>query len=83
MDNASPVAGGKKQKKKFRNSIKERLEAAFGDLKNGVGEKRFKAAVKRAGKLLAGDLFAKAKKDKKKKKKKQKAETEPAEGLVM
>lgn len=83
MDNANPIAGGKKQKKIFRKTMRERLEAAFGDLRNGVGEKRFKAAIKRAGKLLAGDLFAKAKKDKKKKKKKQKAQPEPAEGLVM
>ena len=54
-----------------------RREAAFFDLKAGVKEKKFKAAIKRASKLLANDLYVKPDK----KKKKQQSEDLVAEAI--
>ena len=67
MDNTNGAATGKKGRKEFRRLVTARLETALLDLHSGVKEKKFKAAVKRAGKLLANDLFTKNKKDKTKK----------------
>ena len=58
---------GKKRKKEFRQEITGKLEAAFRDLQNGMKEKKFRSAIKRAGKLLSNDLFSKPKKEKRKK----------------
>ena len=56
-----------KDKKEFRRTLTARLQTALADLQNGSKEKKFKSAIKRAGKLLANDLYTKSKKDKKKK----------------
>jgi hypothetical protein len=42
------------------------LESSLLELQNDLKEKKFKAAIKRASKLLANDLFAKQKKKKEK-----------------
>ena len=57
----------KKNRKEFRRMITAKLETSLLELQSGVKEKKFKAAVKRAAKLLANDLFVKNKKDKQKK----------------
>ena len=54
-------------RKELRKTITAKLESALSDLQNGLKEKKFKAAIKRAGKLLASDLYSKPKKEKKKK----------------
>jgi hypothetical protein len=65
MDNTTENATGKKARKEFRRSISSKLELALSDLQNGIKQKKFNAAVKRASKLLANDLFLKQKKSKK------------------
>ena len=66
MDNAMSNSTGKKSKKEFRRMISAKLESSLLELQNGMKEKNFKAAVKRASKLLANDLFVKQKKKKEK-----------------
>ncbi len=65
MDNTT----GKKGKKELRKTISSKLENSLLELKNGTKDKKFKAAIKRASKLLANDLFAKSPKEKKKREK--------------
>ena len=67
MDNTNGTFSAQKNKKEFRRLVTAKLETSLFELQNGVKEKKFKAAVKRAGKLLANDLFVKHKKDKQKK----------------
>ena len=67
MDNTNGTVSGKKNKKEFRREICAKLETSLVELQSGVKEKKFKAAIKRAGKLLANDLFVKNKKNKQKK----------------
>ena len=66
MDNAIGNSTGKKSKKEFRKVISAKLESSLLELQNDMKEKKFKAAIKRASKLLANDLFAKQKKKKEK-----------------
>ena len=73
MDNTNGTTSAKKNKKEFRRMITAKLETSLLELQSGVKEKKFKAAVKRAGKLLANDLFSKNKKDKQKKQEKDNA----------
>jgi len=73
MDNTNGTMSAKKKKKEFRKMISAKLETSLFELQSGVKEKKFKAAVKRAGKLLANDLFVKNKKDKQKKAEKNEA----------
>ena len=65
MDNIGN-AMGKGSKKEFRKTISAKLESSLVEFQNDIKEKRFKAAVKRASKLLANDLFIKQKKKKEK-----------------
>ena len=67
MDNLNGTHSPKNSRKEFRKKIVAKLEEALNELQAGVKEKKFKAAVKRAGKLLANDLFVKTKKEKNKK----------------
>jgi len=69
MDNTIDNATGKKAKKELRKTISAKLETSLFELQNGAKEKKFKAAIKRASKLLANDLFVKSHKEKKKKEK--------------
>ena len=64
MDNTNGVSTGKKGKKELRKTIAARLESSLEELRAGLKEKKFKAAVKRASKLLANDLYVTAKKNK-------------------
>lgn len=50
--------------------ISAKLETSLQEFQSQVKEKKFKAAVKRAGKLLANDLYIKNKKEKNKKEEK-------------
>jgi len=61
MDNA-----GTRSKKEFRKLISVKLESGLLELQDDYKEKKFKAAIKRASKLLANDLFSKQKKKKEK-----------------
>lgn len=54
-----------KKRKELRKSIAAKLELALADLQNDMKEKKFKAAIKRASKLLANDLYTKPAKEKK------------------
>lgn len=47
--------------------LASRIETALQEFHSGIKEKKFKAAVKRASKLLANDLYLKNKKDKSRK----------------
>lgn len=67
MDNANGVNTAKKTRKDFRRLVASRIETALQDLRAEMKEKKFKAAVKRASKLLANDLYVKNRKDKGKK----------------
>ena len=69
MDNTIDNTTGKKAKKELRKTISAKLETSLFELQNGRKEKKFKAAIKRASKLLANDLFVKSQKEKKKKEK--------------
>ena len=66
MDNVIDNAMSKGSKKEFRKTISAKLESSLVEFQNDVKEKKFKAAVKRASKLLASDLFTKQKKKKEK-----------------
>ncbi len=63
MDNNST---GQRSKKEFRKMISSKLESSLLSFQNDLKEKKFKAAIKRASKLLANDLFVKQKKKKEK-----------------
>ena len=65
MDNA------KYSKKEFRKTISSKLESSLVGFQNEIKEKKFKAAIKRASKLLANDLYVKSRK------KKEKASSDP------
>jgi hypothetical protein len=67
MDNTNGTTSVKKNKKELRKIISAKLETSLFELQSGVKEKKFRAAIKRAGKLLANDLFVKNKKNKQKK----------------
>ena len=64
MDNANGTTSGKKNKKEFRKVICGKLESSLSEFQNGTKDKKFKAAIKRASKLLASDLFTKKEKNK-------------------
>lgn len=64
MDNNNGENTSKKTRKDFRRMVASRIETALQDLQSGTKEKKFKAAVKRASKLLANDLYDKNKKGK-------------------
>ena len=66
MDFTNDNTMGKRSKKEFRKMISAKLETNLHELQNGLKEKKFKAAIKRASKLLANDLFAKQKNKKEK-----------------
>ena len=66
MDNGIDNTMGKRSKKEFRKTISTKLESSLVEFQNDLKEKKFKAAVKRASKLLANDLFVKQKKKKEK-----------------
>ncbi len=66
MDNVINNAMSKGSKKEFRKTISAKLESSLVEFQNDLKEKKFKAAVKRASKLLANDLFVKQKKKKEK-----------------
>jgi hypothetical protein len=70
MDNTNGTIVGKKNKKEFRRVLSAKLETALLEFQSDIKEKKFKAAIKRAGKLLANDLFIKNKKGKNKKEEK-------------
>ena len=55
----------KNGKKSFRLMIISKLEAALSGLEMDIKEKKFKSAIKKAGKQLANDLYKKSKKLKK------------------
>ena len=67
MDNANGANTAKKTRKDFRRTVASRIETALQDLRPEMKEKKFKAAVKRASKLLANDLYVKNRKEKGKK----------------
>ena len=66
MDTAKDNITAKGSKKEFRKIISAKLESGLLELQNDLKEKKFKAAIKRASKLLANDLFVKQKKKKEK-----------------
>ena len=66
MDNGTDNTIGKRSKKEFRKTISAKLESSLVEFQNDIKEKKFKAAVKRASKLLANDMFVKQKKKKEK-----------------
>ena len=66
MENATDNATGKRSKKEFRKIISSKLESSLLEFRNDLKEKKFKAAIRRASKLLANDLFVKQKKKKEK-----------------
>ena len=67
IDNTNGTAATKRTRKDFRKLVAARIETALQDMQGDIKEKKFKAAVKRASKLLANDLYVKNKKDKSKK----------------
>lgn len=62
MDNTT----GNRSKKEFRKIMSSKLESSLLEFQNDLKEKKFKAAIKRASKLLANDLFVKQKRKKEK-----------------
>ena len=66
MDTAIDNTTGKRSKKEFRKIISSKMESSLLEFQNDLKEKKFKAAIKRASKLLANDLFVKQKKKKEK-----------------
>ena len=79
MDNTNGTISAKKNKKELRKMISAKLETSLFELQSGVKEKKFRAAIKRAGKLLANDLYVKNKKDKNKRE--EKSSPVPAETI--
>jgi hypothetical protein len=76
MDNMDTTVA-RNSKKEFRRSISSKLESSLEGFQNEIKDKKFKAAIKRASKLLANDLFVKQKK----KKQKSEADTVMAEAI--
>ena len=70
MDNTNGTVAVKKNRKEFRRMLSARLATSLMEFQNDVKEKKFKAAIKRAGKLLANDLYVKNRKVKNKKEEK-------------
>jgi hypothetical protein len=70
MDNTNGTVAVKKNRKEFRRMLSAKLETSLQEFQNQVKEKKFRAAIKRAGKLLANDLYVKNKKEKNKKEEK-------------
>ena len=66
MDNNMDNTRVKSSKKEFRKTISTKLESSLVGFQNEIKEKKFKAAIKRASKLLANDLYVKSKKKKEK-----------------
>lgn len=66
MENINASSNGKKGRKDFRKVIAAKLEGGLEEFRGELKEKKFKAAIKRASKLLANDLYVKAKKKKEK-----------------
>ncbi|HEY5968526.1 MAG TPA: hypothetical protein VIU35_11155 [Chitinophagaceae bacterium] len=66
MDTAMDNTTGKRSKKEFRKIMSSKLESSLLEFQNDLKEKKFKAAIKRASKLLANDLFVKQKRKKEK-----------------
>lgn len=66
MDNNMNNTTTKSSKKEFRKTISTTLESSLVGFQNEIKEKKFKAAIKRASKLLANDLYVKSKKKKEK-----------------
>jgi uncharacterized UPF0160 family protein len=66
MDNGIDKPMGKRSKKEFRKTISAKLESSLVEFQNEIKDKKFSAAIKRASKLLANDLFVKQKKKKEK-----------------
>jgi hypothetical protein len=64
MDNSNGVSTGKQGRKELRKTIATKLESSLTEFNTGLKEKKFKAAIKRASKLLANDLYVKARKNK-------------------
>ena len=79
MDNTNGTVAVKKNRKEFRRMIAAKLETCLVEFQNDVKAKKFKAAIKRAGKLLANDLYVKNKKDKNKRE--EKSSPVPAETI--
>ena len=79
MDNTNGTVAVKKNRKEFRRMISAKLETSLVEFQNDVKEKKFKAAIKRAGKLLANDLYVKNRKEKNKKE--EKTNAVPAEAI--
>ena len=67
MDNTNGTGAVKKNRKEFRRVVSAKLETCLVEFQNQVKEKKFKAAIKRAAKLLANDLYVKNPKEKNKK----------------
>ena len=63
MDNVNGTTG-KKGRKEFRKTIAAKLESSLDEFRGGLKDKKYKAAIKRASKLLANDLYVKPKKNK-------------------
>ena len=61
MDTAMDNTTGKRSKKEFRKIMSSKLESSLLEFQHDLKEKKFKAAIKRASKLLANDLFVKQK----------------------
>lgn len=66
MENINEINSGKKGRKDLRKTIAAKLENSLEEFRGELKEKKFKAAIKRASKLLANDLYVKAKKKKEK-----------------
>ena len=66
MDNAMNNNTTGRSKKEFRKMLSAKLESSLLTFQSELKEKKFKAAIKRASKLLANDLFVKPKKKKEK-----------------
>jgi hypothetical protein len=81
MDNLNGTDNPKNSKKEFRRKISAKLEEVLHEFQSGIKEKKFKAAVKRAGKLMANDLFVKTKKVKNKKQHKEDVVEAEAEAI--
>jgi hypothetical protein len=60
MANRKNSNPGKESKKKFRIDIEERLALVLMEVKDALGEKKFKRRIKKAGKLLTKGIQRKA-----------------------
>jgi hypothetical protein len=55
-DTAKPVKPAKASRKEARNTIEKKLDLLLVDLKNELGETKFKNRIKKAAKLLSKGL---------------------------